>query len=306
MDCVTWLMGLPGEAKKTPGVLDFGTQVYSDTPIYMTRNLAVWEAQQEKVDYLLMVDSDIVPDYLVGVAAEARPFWRTAWNFMMNRRTREQHIKRQHPDWDLAQVLAQVPPATVAAPYCGPPPGEAVFVFRWENFESEAPLEQFRLAMFDRDTAAVRGGIEEVAAVATGLIMYDLRVFDILSPPWFRYEWTDRFWTQKASTEDVFQTRNTSQLRLPQICLWDCWARHMKTKSVGKPTRLSIDGVHQSLVEAVQGGMKFGERVVFWNKDDIASLSPDPPGIPASAVSDFAKRYQQALEEVPVVKEPAQ
>jgi hypothetical protein len=155
------------------------------------------------------------------------------------------------------------PPATIAAPYCGPPPEEGCYVFHWTAGESHTPDVPYRLEMVPRELAAVAGGIEEVAALPTGLILYDLRVFDVLPPPWFDYEWTDDTHSVKASTEDVYQTRNASMLGLPQYVAWDCWAGHVKTKTVRRPQLVRRDQVHRSLVEAVTRGIDRGDRLVM-------------------------------------------
>ena len=133
-----------------------------------------------------------------------------------------------------------IQPATIAAPYCGPPPHECVYVFKWASKSTGDADPSFKLEMFDRDDAARKTGIEEVAALPTGLILYDIRVFRQLPPPWFEYEWSDAYRTHKASTEDVYQTRNASIMGLPQFVTWDCWAAHIKTKFVVKPRSLTI------------------------------------------------------------------
>src|SRR3972149_2894222 len=52
----------------------------ADTPITMTRNKAVRDAQQRKVDVLVMVDSDMHPDILLGQDPDAVPFVDTAFD----------------------------------------------------------------------------------------------------------------------------------------------------------------------------------------------------------------------------------
>jgi hypothetical protein len=209
----------------------------SDTPITMSRNRCVKQALQHGVDYILMIDSDMSPDCEAG----APPFWQTAWEFMMDRRRAE----REHPDRALE-------PATIAAPYCGPPPNEQVYIFRWLTHQTGAPDPDFALKMVDRDDATRRTGIEEVAALPTGLILYDTRVFRKLPPPWFDYEWQDEpYRTEKASTEDVFQTRNASIMGLPQFVTWDCWAGHVKLKTVTKPAPLTLRAIRGEFARAV-------------------------------------------------------
>lgn len=287
----------------------------SDTPITMSRNRCVQDAMKLGVDYLLMIDADMSPDH----EPDGKPFWNTAWDFLMDRRTCEgvpPEKKWYHADeafnlmnqgvwmtcgsltWrnykdssgemygehfeggpypgcvrsndafrysDLAPRTSQwvktfddpaagvvLEPATVAAPYCGPPPHECVYVFRWAGKSSGDPEPIFRLEMVDRDDAAKLTGVEEVAALPTGLILYDVRVFHKLPPPWFDYEWADEpYRTQKASTEDVFQTRNASLMGMPQFCAWDCWAGHVKTKTVGKPQPMTVPIIRAAMAKAI-------------------------------------------------------
>jgi hypothetical protein len=252
---VTWLMETYKKMRAHPlveGVLDI---TISDTPITMSRNRAVKEALLAGCDYILMLDSDMVPDYLVGKDPTARPFWDTAWEFMMALREMEAKNPGQTP-------------ATVAAPYCGPPPFEHAFVFRWKSMQSDCPDPIFRLEMMEREEAAQRGGIEEVAAMPTGLILYDARVFKNLPKPWYDYEWGDDERSVKVSTEDVYQTRNASLLKMPQFILWDSWAAHMKTKAVPKPHVHTRDMVARTMQEAILADRNAGDRLLFVNRHD--------------------------------------
>ena len=261
---VTWLMETYKKMRAHPlveGVLDI---TISDTPITMSRNRAVKEALLAGCDYILMLDSDMVPDYLVGKDPTARPFWDTAWNFMMNRREKEIALDGTPPH----ATTASYPPATIAAPYCGPPPFEHAFVFRWKSMQSDCPDPIFRLEMMEREEAALRGGIEEVAAMPTGLILYDARVFKGLPKPWYDYEWGDDERSVKISTEDVYQTRNASLLKMPQFILWDSWAAHMKTKAVPKPHVHTRDMVARTMQEAILADRNAGDRLLIVNRHD--------------------------------------
>jgi hypothetical protein len=223
---------------------------YNDTPITMTRNRAVKDALAHGSDYLLMIDSDIVPD----IDEEgSRPFWETAWDFMLRRRARE--------------TGQSLPPATIGAPYCGPPPIENIFVFHWGNWESDDPDHKIAIQQYTREHAASLTGIGEVAALPTGLILYDLRLFRQLPKPWFDYEWADEERSEKASTEDVYQTRNASLLGFPQYCAWDCWAGHMKTKRVGKPHPITVEDVNGLLRDAIRSDLSRRRKITFVDED---------------------------------------
>lgn len=252
------------------------------TPITMLRNLAVKKARLHACDYILMIDSDMAPDYLVGEDPLAVPFWKTAWKFMMDRRQLEDQALLDCRGLDFPEdetalrIFRDFPPATIAAPYCGPPPEELCYVFHWQTFETIHPKadhrpEPFALRMIEREDAARRSGLEQVAALPTGLILYDARVFTVLAEndayPWFDYEYNDNPTNcDKASTEDVYQTRNANFLGMPQYCLWDSWAGHWKSKMVRKPHILGTDNLHKSLLHAALSGRKQRERIRFQSR----------------------------------------
>lgn len=248
-----WVIENVLKMQKDPRISQIIPWRESDTPITMVRNKCVKAALDMGVDYLLMIDADMSPD-LPG----EKPFWDTAWEFMMSRRELESH---SHPDGPWNPTL--VSPATIAAPYCGPPPNELPYIFRWRKRETDNPNVDFKLEMFTREEAAIRSGIESVAALPTGLILYDVRLFKTLPPPWFRYEYTDNLEIAKATTEDVYQTRNAAILGFPQYVAWDCWAGHVKLKTVQKPTVLTSDVVSEQIREAVLNGHRSDEKVMI-------------------------------------------
>ncbi len=249
METNAWVTSTVRKMDKDPQIAEIVSLTYATTPITMARNRSVLDARHIDCDYLLMIDSDMAPD-VPGVGSV--PFWEAAWPFMMKMRQDEEAFEWMH-----------VPPATIGVPYCGPPPHECTFVFQWATYESDTPNPNFRLEMIPREWAAIKTGIEEVAALPTGLILYDMRVFDILCPPYFAYEYSDKYQHTLASTEDVYQTRNASLLKLPQFCCWDSWAGHVKTKIVMKPQIVTRDQVHASLVEAVERNINAEDRLVI-------------------------------------------
>lgn len=302
MEVVAWLIKVVRLIDRDPHVAKVESICFKDTPITMVRNRIVRTAREAGCDYLMCVDSDMCPDLpLPG----NQPFWPIAWNFLMKRRARERRIVDEIREagpiapGDARFVfkadgsgeplcLKELMPATVAAPYCGPPPHECVYVFRWAMRQSDSPDPTFILEMLNREECAFRGGIEEVAALPTGLILYDLRVFDILPPPWFEYEYQDApYNTLKASTEDVYQTRNASLLGLPQYCAWDCWSGHVKDKIVQKPQVITRDDVHGSLVDAVRRDWSRGDRLVMAGEGRLGR--PPAPTGPDQVAAGFVK-----------------
>ncbi len=214
----------------------------ADTPIPMVRNLALRRARDAGVDVLVMIDSDQIPDIDSGHQLLAKPFWDTSFDFLW------QHFDKG--------------PCCIGAPYCGPVPPPHVggtsniYVFHWRINQNEPENQVFDLSQFTREEAAQRLGIELVGALPTGLYMIDMRTVDVVPPPWFSYEWTDAFESEKASTEDVFFTRNASLLGVPQYCNWDAWAGHAKPWIVGKPAIIGANEVGETLRTAWESGLR--------------------------------------------------
>jgi predicted O-methyltransferase YrrM len=236
--------------KDDPRVGDIKSCSFSDTPITMTRNLAVETAKAAGADIIIMCDSDQHPDVLLGKDPLAKPFVETAFDFIYKNHDRG--------------------PVVIGAPYCGPPPNEYVYVFRWASMESDNPNLDVRLEMFPRECAAERTGIEAVAALPTGMIAYDMRAFDLIDKPYFYYEFEGDgnpcpqcscrkpgAQSTKASTEDVTNTRDISMhgaMKLgysPVFVAWDCWAGHYKPKCVGKPVVIHAGQVQAKFRDAV-------------------------------------------------------
>lgn len=264
----------------------------SDTPITMSRNRAVRFALEAGCDYLLMLDADMGPDPARPDGSLAYPgavpFWDAAYGFLTASRDKF--------------------PAAVAAPYCGPSPDQCVYVFEWKAKKAPTPDvtgAHFKLAMFDREQAAIRGGIEEVAALPTGLILYDTRVFRTMPPPWFYYEWKDQYQDQKASTEDVTQTRDMSlawhmsggAIGGRCYCAWDSWAEHIKLEHVGKPVVIPVDTIAATLAKAVRAGWKDGTQVRVVG-DIAAEFASVVKALGAQAPLTHPRLAQSILEQV--------
>lgn len=258
-------------AKKDERIDGVLWQDFSDTPITMTRNAAVVAARRAGADVLLMIDSDMAPDLYVGKDPEARTFFEIAFDFVYRRRMEGK-------------------PVVVGAPYCGPPPVECVYVFRWTSMESGGADLHPKMEMYSREDAAKMGGIQPAAALPTGLILFDMEIFDHTDPKheyqrllqmhdrktaealtrsWFYYEYDDIYQAQKASTEDVTATRDMGLVvedKLgynPLHCAWDSWAGHWKPKCVGKPQPIYGDSVNEKYRTAVTENRISNERLVM-------------------------------------------
>ena len=220
-----------------------------DTPITMTRNKAVDNARKLGADFLLMVDSDNAPD----IEPDGKPFWDTSFNKMY------EHYEKG--------------PLVVFAPYCGPPPHENPYVFEWRNYENDAPGGNMKLDGMSRERAAQFIGLVDVAAGPTGLILYDMRAFDLIDPPYFAYEWSDDTHSDKCSTEDVYNLRNISLNGIsrlgynPVLCNFDAWAGHAKQKMVRKPRCIGPHEVHATLKKAILDNHPSHEKMIIVGED---------------------------------------
>lgn len=302
-DVREWMLPTVLEASRDPRISGIRVWNISNTPITMTRNLAVVQARQQGIDILVMIDSDMRPDLYVGQDPLAKPWFKSSFDFLV------EHYHRG--------------PVAIGAPYCGPPPVECVYVFRWQNMQNEHPNPDFQLEMYDRHTATKMTGIQECAALPTGLIMYDMRCFDLTEPktandkPWFYYEWKDIYASEKASTEDVTQTRDlslTCAKKLgynPVFCNWDAWAGHWKPKCVGKPVVISAGGVSEKLTGDWVADTST-KLIDFKPKEDDQSLKGAPgfhpmgmglPECDADAITRLVENFKKEHSRPPKVLE---
>lgn len=219
----------------------------NDTPVSMSRNRALVQAEENDIDFVLMVDSDMRPDCRLQSGATkqpegVRPFWQSSWEFLL------EHKRTSGP-------------AVVAAPYCGPPPHENVYVFQWENFRSDNPSPDFSIAQYTRSEAMRMRGIRRAASLPTGVTLIDMEAVRPMRHPRFYYEWTDHRATHKASTEDVVFYRDLAmRYKVPAYCNWDAWAIHHKSVAVQPPTFVNTeDYVRAQVLEGMDFYARFRE-----------------------------------------------
>ena len=190
----------------------------ASTPVTMSRNKCLKVAREAEIDVVVMYDNDMKFDLPYP---DAVPFWPQAFDFL----------------------LEQPVPSVIAAPYCGPPPLEMPYVFRFEDTEGESANPNFQLKAFTRPEAARMTGITRVAALPTGLMAIDMRALKDIPPPYFYYEFTDETQSEMASTEDVAFSRDLTYAGVPLFCAWQSWAGHIKPKMVGKPLEIPPQNV---------------------------------------------------------------
>ena len=296
-DIREWMVPLVSELSRDERVDQIRIWNLADTPITMTRNRAVLQAREFGVDVLVMIDSDMKPD-LGG----SKPFFTSSFDFLVD------HYHKG--------------PVIIGAPYCGPPPNECVYVFRWQNQQSLNPNPDFQLEMYDRHTAVKLAGIQECAALPTGLIMYDMRVFELTEPkqegdkPWFYYEHPDLYQSQKASTEDVTMTRDVSLVGTqklgynPVFCNWDAWAGHWKPKCVGKPIFIDAKGVSDKMKSCWEAGVDNEVKLIDFRSPIADKIQPsfdsmgmDLPDEDAKALTRMIHQFQDQHGHTPSVLE---
>lgn len=201
----------------------------NDTPVTMCRNQAVQAAIYNKVDILVLIDSDMAPDI-----DKEKPFLPAAFEFIKSR-------------WHTA-------PTIISAPYLTAGPAYNPIMGLWRTHNEGFAV---RASLYTREEAAALQGIQPCSLQGTGLMALDMRIFTgfpvgeevvKLPPPWFYYEFTDEYHAQKASTEDMVFTRNATVLFAQHgieigFVDWDCWAYHVKTEFVGKPEAITLQNV---------------------------------------------------------------
>lgn len=274
-DVTDWLLEVTGKMRSDPRIGHVHFDHESDTPVTMIRNDYVLKARKAGAEFLLMVDSDQSPNKH-KTEPWFKPFWETSFEYAL-----------QHYDKG---------PLVIGAPYCGPPGdvGENVYVFHFENFGVHGDETNFKLEQYPRAMAAQLTGIQECAALPTGMILIDMRIFEMIEPSqkskrqvleefkdgkidiatalreitegWFYYEWENGYAAKKASTEDVTFTRDVAIAGMhklgynPLRCNWDCWIGHHKPYNVGKPRPYGVEHVGNVLMRAAQEGANYTEE----------------------------------------------
>lgn len=270
-----------------------------DTPCTLVRNKAVEIARAEGVHLLMFVDSDQSPNKHAGEPGFV-PFWDAAFE-------------------EVYDAYSKGEQRVVGAPYCGPPPNENVYVFQFDNLGNHGDETYLRLEQYTRAQASVMTGVGEVAALPTGLILIDMRIFDLVEPSgrkkldilndvasgtisaeqgerelaegWFYYEWANCHASEKASTEDVTFTRNVAFSGIEELgynplrCAWDSWIGHWKPWNVGRPDLYPVDAVATQLRNSVLRNVRANERVVdldgkgFPEPQLVSPLAEDNPNV---------------------------
>jgi len=285
-----WWVETVLKMKADPRIGEIVTKTIGDTPVTHVRNRFVRLAREAGCHLLLMVDSDQKPD-LHKNDPWYKPFWDVAFDEIYN------HYQRG--------------PLCLFAPYCGPPGGgENVYVFQWGNDGLRGDETPVHLDQYTREQAAQMSGVQEAAAGPTGMMLTDLRCFDLVEPSglskravlerfregkltideaehalhegYFYYEWKDAYADEKASTEDVTFTRDLSLAGMavlgynPLRCCWDSWIGHHKPYCVGKPQPYTVEQLASNFRRAVEHGRSIRDKLV-----DAKNVCKLPPALQA-------------------------
>jgi hypothetical protein len=295
-----WFARVRQEMAADPRIAKVIHKTAGDTPLPMERNRVVKEAMAAGVDIILMLDSDNVPDLYVGTDPQAKPFWKSSFDFAYER-------------------LLRGVPTVVCAPYCGPPPHpvnggqENVYVFYAAALESQepgSPHAPMKFEAYSREEAAIMAGISPIAAGPTGVILYTTSAFELMPKKmpvkqvledyrtgkvdlerakqliemesWFYYEYEDAECTAKASTEDVTNTREIQMAGILKhgepvvFCNWDSWAGHLKNKCVGKPHPIRIEQVSQVFAEACRNNISARDQLIHMAGNKAHLIKNEP------------------------------
>lgn len=180
-------------------------------PTDCARNSIVKTAQDRRADFLMMIDVDGAP--AVGTFKSFFTFLRT-----------------------------QQVPSVVGAPYVAAD-GE-VQVFHWTTQQQiKKPLDSFALTRYNRDLAATKTGFERVASMGTHCVMFDMRVFGQVPPPYFRYQYADASFCDVRETEDCWCMRQFFHSDIPMFVDWDHPAAHFKELPLKMPHPLALSEI---------------------------------------------------------------
>jgi hypothetical protein len=171
--------------------------------VCVARNLAVETARERGCDYLLSCDSDMAPDCMSG----APPFWDTS----------------------IAKAQAMEVPCVISAPSLRADGSVCIF----HEIEDD---DGTHLMLMGPDVAATESGIQEVPAASLALSLIDMRCFDNVKKPYFRFGYTDDSESEIAWGEESF-TVKVREAGLPVFANWDCWCGHSKARVLGKPPK---------------------------------------------------------------------
>lgn len=209
-------------------------------PTPVARNRLVKIAQERKADFLLMVDDDTCPP---------ADFFAKAVEFLMSH-----------------------PVSAIGTPYVTGPGDmeEAVLVFEMTSKQSGTKDTPWKLSRIPREDAARRTGVQKVANIGTGCIMYDMEVFKRIKTPYYDYSYNQDH-TEVEETEDCAAHRRMHFEGVGFYVSWDHWAVHQKIKACYKPTALTEEHIQDMYLRQARAelGPKIRKEVEDQFREEI-------------------------------------
>lgn len=191
----TWLFMLGAKLRDYPEIKAILGGHYCQPRIHLSRNWLVRDARQDGATHLLMVDPDMWPDRYADQTGKF--FFTEAWKFAL-----------EHPG------------CVYAAPYCGRPPEMPIHVFG-VNREN-------KMVRLQRDQARQMRGWHQVAAVGTGLMLIDMKIFDRLQTPYFADVYHDETQSELKNSQDIWFAQQCSKAGVPIFVNFDTPAAHQQ------------------------------------------------------------------------------
>jgi len=201
----SWLFRTALAMTKDPRIAGFQEVPLNVKGIPEARNFAVEIAREAEADYLLTADADSHPDIAPGPT-----FWETAFNF----------------------AYAHDGPCVVSAPV---QMRNGLVNVHKEEFDADTGMTD--LVLRTAAECANLEGIERVTACGMGLMLIDMRCFDELSPPYFRFGYVDERCCNIERGEDGMFTADLGGPDIPVYVNWDCWCGHWQSMLFGRPSR---------------------------------------------------------------------
>jgi hypothetical protein len=285
----------PNEPRLEPFDPDVDVDDYCDTPIPMTRNAAVLAARHADADLLMFVDSDQVPDTRLGKDADAKPFFQEAFDFIYKHWDKGPHVVGApylggdsgnenvfvmrwrnrvssfyaEVDLRLDQYTREETDVLSGIHECAAlPTGCILYDMRCFNLIEPKPDNVAKTIATPILKRIEAGNNTFTREQMQELVTHVVRETRRSERSFFYYEFTDKYEWQKASTEDVTNTRDISLAGLVQLgynpvhCAWSSWAGHLKSRNVEKPLIITASEVASRFKNAVLRGISHDKKLV--------------------------------------------
>jgi len=188
-----------------------------------------------------------------------------------------------HPDFVLFAaewLLAQPGPSVLCSPYVCGLPDCRVQAFRIAT-KSAHPGDIGALEHFGREEAALKTGVERVAAAGTGCFACHVEAFDRIAMPYFSYEYADAMQDRVVCTEDVNCFRDLTAAGVPVCVSWDHWSDHVKEGPVSRPRVVSPEQIWDRT------------RGMLLARQEAAEAPAAPEAVPAPPKAPAARQHKR-------------